>query len=146
MCNPPDYTDYTVICRFTTCNPPVYERPLAEETATFFIGFFGPNLIWAGDAENANYFRFLEKVRNAGFLHGELMEIIIAEKWEPWEWLRFIVKCCDVRYPSFVFTRVLSCFFCRFYRVDVHRDDNAGMLEKVSIHLKSYLLGKVMQD
>ena len=37
MCNPPDYTDYTVICQFTTCNPPVYERPLAEDTATFFI-------------------------------------------------------------------------------------------------------------
>ena len=62
MCNPPDYTcklvDYTqaknmqinrhftVICRFTvirrytTCNPPVYERPLAEDTATFFILLF----------------------------------------------------------------------------------------------------------
>ena len=37
MCNLPDYTDYTVIRRFTTCNLPVYERPLAEDTATFFI-------------------------------------------------------------------------------------------------------------
>ena len=65
MCNPPDYmcklADYTqaknmqinhcftvichftlvnhhftVICWFTTCNPPVYERPHAEDTATFF--------------------------------------------------------------------------------------------------------------
>ena len=37
MCNLPDYIDYTVIRQFTTCNPPVYERPLAEDTATFFI-------------------------------------------------------------------------------------------------------------
>ena len=37
MCNLPDYTDNTVIHQFTTCNLLVYERPLAEDTATFFI-------------------------------------------------------------------------------------------------------------
>ena len=36
-CNLLDYTDYTVIRQFTTCNLPVYERPLAEDTATFII-------------------------------------------------------------------------------------------------------------
>ena len=37
MCNLLDYTGYTVIRRFTICNPPVYERPLAEDIATSFI-------------------------------------------------------------------------------------------------------------